>query len=141
MIEEIFFVFFSSVIRNLMREITALNSCPPRVHHVSELRFRDVLLVGLYYTFKLLCHNLHLVGFQVSFKYQIKHQIFLVPTKREANRVIWINQKNFYHILKRPLIIPNKEKNNYKFTTISRSSGKLMINVNIIKIYSLTKKP
>ena len=33
------------------------------LHHVMELHFRDVLLVGLYYTFKLLCPNLHLVGF------------------------------------------------------------------------------
>ena len=32
------------------------------LHHVSELPFRDVLLVGLYYIFKLLCLNLHLVG-------------------------------------------------------------------------------
>ena len=33
------------------------------LHHVLELRFTDDLLVGLYYSFKLLCRNLHLVGF------------------------------------------------------------------------------
>ena len=33
------------------------------LHHVSELRFRDLLLVGLYYSFKSFCCNLHLVGF------------------------------------------------------------------------------
>ena len=32
-------------------------------------------LAGLYYVFKLLCHELNLVGFHVSFKYQIKHRI------------------------------------------------------------------
>ena len=33
------------------------------LHHVLELRFHEILLVGLYYTFKLLCPNFHLVGF------------------------------------------------------------------------------
>ena len=33
------------------------------LHHVSELRFGNVLLVDLYYTFKLLCRNLHLIDF------------------------------------------------------------------------------
>ena len=70
-----------------------------RLHHVSELPFRDVLLVSLYCTLKLLCHNLHLVGFYVSFKYQIKHQIFLRPTRRETKRGFWIiNYSNFYCI-------------------------------------------
>ena len=50
----------------------------------------NALLVGLYYVFKLLCHDLHLVGFHVSFKYQIKHQIFLVPNRRETRGVVWI---------------------------------------------------
>ena len=47
---------------------------------VSELLCCNALLVSLYYFFKLLCHDLHLVGFHISFKYQIKNQIFLVPT-------------------------------------------------------------
>ena len=41
------------------------------------------LYYRLYYVFKLLCHDLQLVGFHVSFKHQIKHHIFLVPTRRE----------------------------------------------------------
>ena len=45
---------------------------------------------GLYYVFKLFCHALHLVGFHVSFKYQIKHQTFLAPTRRETRRVVWV---------------------------------------------------
>ena len=53
-----------------------------RLHHVSELGCCDGL-----YVFKLLCHELNLVGFHVSFKYQIKHQIFSVPTRRETIRV------------------------------------------------------
>ena len=40
-----------------------------RLDHVWELRCRDALLVGLYYFFKLLCHDLHLVGFNVTLKY------------------------------------------------------------------------
>ena len=47
-------------------------------------------LVGLYYAFRLPCHNVHLVGFYVSFKYQIKPQVFLVPTTRETKSVVWI---------------------------------------------------
>ena len=43
-----------------------------RLHHVSELRCCDALLIGLYYALKLLCHDLNLEGFHVSFKYQIK---------------------------------------------------------------------
>ena len=42
-----------------------------------------MFLVSLYSVIKLLCHELHLVGFHVSFKYQIKHQIFVVPGKQE----------------------------------------------------------
>ena len=45
------------------------------------------ILVDLYYVLKLLCENLHLVDFHVSFKYQIKHQTFLVPTRRGTRRV------------------------------------------------------
>ena len=36
-----------------------------RLHHVSELRCCDAFLVGLYYVFRLLCHDLHLLGFHV----------------------------------------------------------------------------
>ena len=70
-----------------------------RFHHVLELSCRDALLVGTYYLFKLICYDLHLVGFHVSFKYQMKHQNFLVPTTKETRRVAWIiNQQNFYYI-------------------------------------------
>ena len=48
------------------------------------------LYFRLHYVFKLLCHDLHLVSFQVSFTDQIKHNIFLVPTRKERRRVIWI---------------------------------------------------
>ena len=48
------------------------------------------LYYGLYYVFKLLCHDLQLVGFHVSFKHQIKHHIFLVPTRREKIGVLLI---------------------------------------------------
>ena len=66
-----------------------------RLHHVPELRCRDALLVGLYYVFN---HVLLLVGFHVSFKYQIKHQIFLVAARMETRRVAWIiNYQNFYY--------------------------------------------
>ena len=58
-----------------------------KVLNVSELRYCDALLVSLYYVLKLLCHYLHLVGFHFSFKCQIKHQYFLVPTKMETTRV------------------------------------------------------
>ena len=46
------------------------------------------LYYGLHYLFKLLCHDLHLVGFHISFKYQIKHQFFLVPTRRVTRGVV-----------------------------------------------------
>ena len=66
------------------------------VSTTSQLLCRDALLVGLWYVFKLPCHDLHLEGFHVSFKYQIKHQNFVVPTRRETRRVVFnINQQNF----------------------------------------------
>ena len=48
------------------------------------------LSYGLYYIFRLLCYDLHLVGFHASFTHQIKDHIFLVPTKRETRGVVWI---------------------------------------------------
>ena len=57
------------------------------LYHVSGLRYCDALLIGLYYVSKLLCHELNLVSFHVSFKYQIKQQNFLIPTRRETRRV------------------------------------------------------
>ena len=53
---------------SLQRLLWVPNKTPKNVvvvclHHVSELRFRDLLLVGLYYSFKSFCCNLHLVGF------------------------------------------------------------------------------
>ena len=53
----------------------------------------DVLLLGIYYVFKLLCQHLHLERFHISFMYQVKYQIFLVPNKRETRRVVWIINK------------------------------------------------
>ena len=62
-----------------------------RLHHVWELRCCDAFLYyGLYYIFKLVSHDLHLVGFQVSFTCHVKHHIFLVPTRRETRGVVWI---------------------------------------------------
>ena len=61
-----------------------------RLHHVSELPCRDAWFVGFYYVFKLFSHCLHLVGFHISFKYQMRQQIFLVPIRRESRRVVWI---------------------------------------------------
>ena len=55
----------------------------------SPPRLRVTLSRRLWYVFKLLCHDLHLVGFHVLFKYQIKHQNFVVPTRRETRRVVW----------------------------------------------------
>ena len=40
--------------------------------------------------FQVTLSYLHLVGFHVSFKFQIKHQNFVVPTRRETKRVVWI---------------------------------------------------
>ena len=48
------------------------------------------LYYGLYYILKLLCHDIHLVGVYVSFKYQIKHQIFLVSTRGELRGVVLV---------------------------------------------------
>ena len=48
------------------------------------------LYYGFHYVFKLLCLDLHLVSFHVSFKYQIKHQIFLVRTRQETRGVVWV---------------------------------------------------
>ena len=70
-----------------------------RLHHVSELRCCDALLVGPYYVFKLLFHDFHLIAFYVSFKYQIKHQNFIALTSRETRRVVSIiHYHNFYYI-------------------------------------------
>ena len=69
---------------------TPNNVAVVRLHHVSKLTCRDALFVGLYYVFKLFSHCLHLVGFHISFKYQMRQQIFLVPIKRESRRVVWI---------------------------------------------------
>ena len=57
------------------------------VVRLHQLRCCDALLIGLYNVFKLLCHELNLVSFQVSFKYQIKQENFLIPTRRETRRV------------------------------------------------------
>ena len=46
------------------------------------------LYYGLYHVSKFLCHDLHLVDFHILFKYQIKHQIFLVTTRREARGIV-----------------------------------------------------
>ena len=48
------------------------------------------LYYNLYYVFKLLCHDLHLVDLHVSFKYQMKRQIFLVPSTRKTRWVVWV---------------------------------------------------
>ena len=52
------------------------------LHHFSEENFCDALSVGFYYVFKLLCHDFQPIAFHVSYKYHIKHQMFLVPTRR-----------------------------------------------------------
>ena len=49
-----------------------------------------------------------MVGFHVSFKYQIKHQFFLVPTRRETIRVVWIKiSRTFISFLKNVTYIIN----------------------------------
>ena len=69
---------------------TPNNVAVTRLHHVSELRCRDALsLLRSVLRFQI-THDLHLVGFQVSFNYQIEHNIFLVPTRRETRGVVWI---------------------------------------------------
>ena len=78
----------TSVRRLLEVPNKTLNNIPVvRLHQVSELRCCDPLLIGLYYIFKLLCHELNLIGFHVSFKNKIKQQHFLVSTSRETRRV------------------------------------------------------
>ena len=72
-------VFFKSQMKH------SITSLWHGLDHVSELHCCDVLLVVLYYVFKLLCHYLDLVGLHVSLKYQMKHQNFLVPS-REGSR-------------------------------------------------------
>ena len=58
-----------------------------RLHQVLQLRCCDALLLDVYYVFKLLCHNLHLVGFHIWFKYQINYQI---STRKAKRGVVWI---------------------------------------------------
>ena len=58
----------TSLRRLLLVPIETLNN----VAVVVTLRCCDALLIGLYYAFKLLCHDLNLEGFHVSFMYQIK---------------------------------------------------------------------
>ena len=53
------------------------------LHHVSGLPTCEALLAGLDYVFNLLYRDPNLVGFHGSFKYQIKHHIFLEPTRKE----------------------------------------------------------
>ena len=69
---------------------TPNNVAVVRLHHVLKLRCLDVLLVDLYYVFELLCHDFHVVDFDVSFNYQIRQQILLVPIRKETRRVVWI---------------------------------------------------
>ena len=53
------------------------------LHHVSGLPSCEALLAGLDYVSNLLYRDPNLVGFHGSFKYQIKHHIFLEPTRKE----------------------------------------------------------
>ena len=69
----------------LRRLLWVPNETPNNVGVIRLHRCRDVLLVGPYCFFKLLCHNLHLVEFYVSFKYQIKTPNFPC-TNHEGNR-------------------------------------------------------
>ena len=69
---------------------------PKRRCVTSPLRFEVTLLQRLVSNtvsttfFKLICHDLHLVGFHILFKYQIQHQIFLVPTSRKTRGARWV---------------------------------------------------
>ena len=77
-------------------------SCNSQMKHpIKSLRYVSItsqsyvvatpcLYYGLYFVFKLLCHDLQLVDFHVSFKHHIKHHIFLVPTWRVKRGVVWI---------------------------------------------------
>ena len=60
------------------------------LHHVMELHFRDVLLVRLYCTFKLLCRELHLIGFCSHFKSN---------TSQEGNKKSSLDHKLAEHLL------------------------------------------
>ena len=62
---------------------------------------------GPYYVFKLLCLDLHPVGFHFSFKYQIKHQIFLVPTRRQRRSSLGYKLVELLLHLKRASYINN----------------------------------
>ena len=53
------------------------------VSFVLELRCCDGL-----HLFKLICHEVNLVGFHILFKYQVKHHFFLLPTRKETIRVV-----------------------------------------------------
>ena len=77
----------STSVRRILQvpNATPNNVAFERLYHLLELRCWHALSVGLYYVFKLLCHNLCLVGFHVSFKYQIKHQISLISNRREIS--------------------------------------------------------
>ena len=44
------------------------------------------MLVGIYNVSNLLCHDIYLVGLHVSLKYEIKHETFLVLTRRERKK-------------------------------------------------------
>ena len=66
---------------------TLINVAVVHLHHVSILPCCDALLIGHYYVFKLLCHELNLPSFHASFKYQIKQQNFLTPPRMKTERV------------------------------------------------------
>ena len=71
-------------------------SCNPQIKHAitslwyvsttsrSYVVATPYIFYGLYYVFRLLCYDLHLTGFHVSFNHQIKDHIFLVPTKTSS---------------------------------------------------------
>ena len=61
------------------------------LHESSESSCHKALLVGLQCVFKLVCHDFQLVVFDVSFKYQIKHQIW--PTRIVRNGGTFIRFK------------------------------------------------
>ena len=66
----------STSLRLTVLNETLNNVAVVRLHHVSQLRCCDTLLVDLCYVFKLLCHYLHLVGFHISFNIQSRTEIF-----------------------------------------------------------------
>ena len=69
----------TSVLESVFNKVVGLRNC-----NLFTLKHGPACL---FYVFKLSCHYLDLVSFYVSFKYQIKYQNFLVPTKREARIV------------------------------------------------------